>query len=85
MANSSSSPDQARVGESFAAPGDDFDPLCYGLGILHCLSAAEQPSAETGTVMRPAILRCYAGEAGHSGVEVLSIENDSWRFYRLKT
>jgi hypothetical protein len=34
-------------------------------------------------VMRPATLRHYAGEAGFSGVEILPIENDLWRFYRL--
>jgi hypothetical protein len=75
------------AGESFAAPGDDFDPLYYGFGILHCLSAgaAEQPSADTGAVMRPAILRRDAGEVGLSGVEVVPIDNDSWRSYRLRT
>src|ERR671917_503595 len=44
---------------------------------------ADQPSAGTGTVMRPATLRRYATEAGFSGVEILPIENDLWRFYRL--
>jgi len=53
--------------------------------ILHCLPVglAEQPSAGTGTVMRPATLRRYATEAGFSRVEILPIENDLWRFYRL--
>ena len=37
----------------------------------------------TGTVMRPQILRRYASQAGFSGVEILPIEHDSWRFYRL--
>jgi hypothetical protein len=44
---------------------------------------AERPSAGTGTVMRPATLRRYATEAGFSRVEILPIENDLWRFYRL--
>jgi hypothetical protein len=44
---------------------------------------AERPSAGTGTVMRPATLRRYATEAGFSSVEILPIENDLWRFYRL--
>ncbi len=42
-----------------------------------------QPSAATGTVMRTETLRAYAQEAGFSDVEVLPIENDFWRFYRL--
>jgi hypothetical protein len=59
----------------------------YGFSIVHCLLVrmAEQPSAGTGTVMRPTTLRRYAVEAGFSGVEILPIENDLWRFYRLVT
>jgi hypothetical protein len=33
--------------------------------------------------MRPSRLREYAREAGFSDVEILPIENDVWRFYRL--
>ena len=33
--------------------------------------------------MRPETLRRYASEAGFGSVEVLSIENDFFRFYRL--
>ncbi len=74
-----------RVGEDFAAPGDEIERLMYGWSVLHCLPVglAEQPSAGTGTVMRPATLRRYATEAGFSEVEVLPIENEMWRFYRL--
>jgi 2-polyprenyl-3-methyl-5-hydroxy-6-metoxy-1,4-benzoquinol methylase len=74
-----------RVAESFAAPGEDMDRLFYGISLLHCLPVgmAEQPSAGTGTVMRPAKLGEYATEAGFRGVEILPIENDFWRFYRL--
>ena len=74
-----------RVGEDFTAPSDEIERLMYGYSILHCLPVgmAEQPSAGTGTVMRPATLRRYATEAGFSGVEVLPIENELWRFYRL--
>jgi hypothetical protein len=35
--------------------------------------------------MRPTTLRHYAEEAGYKEVEVLPIENDLWRFYRLVT
>jgi 2-polyprenyl-3-methyl-5-hydroxy-6-metoxy-1,4-benzoquinol methylase len=74
-----------RVGEDFTAPSDEVERLMYGFSVLHCLPVgmAEQPSASTGTVMRPATLRRYATEAGFSEVEILPIENDVWRFYRL--
>lgn len=39
--------------------------------------------AGTGTPMRPGTLRRYATEAGFTRVEILPIENDSWRFYLL--
>jgi 2-polyprenyl-3-methyl-5-hydroxy-6-metoxy-1,4-benzoquinol methylase len=74
-----------RVGEDFTAPSDETERLMYGFSVLHCLpiGMAEQPSAGTGTVMRSATLRRYATEAGFSGVEILPIENELWRFYRL--
>jgi 2-polyprenyl-3-methyl-5-hydroxy-6-metoxy-1,4-benzoquinol methylase len=74
-----------RVGEDFVAPSNKIERLMYGYSILHCLPVgmAERPSAGTGTVMRPATLRRYATEAGFSRVEILPIENDLWRFYRL--
>ena len=74
-------------GENFTAPSGEIERLMYGYSILHCLPVgmAEQPSAGTGTVMRPATLRRYASEAGFSGVEIMPIENDLWRFYRLVT
>jgi 2-polyprenyl-3-methyl-5-hydroxy-6-metoxy-1,4-benzoquinol methylase len=74
-----------RVGEEFRAPSDETERLMYGYSIVHCLPVgmAEQPSAGTGTVMRPATLRHYATEAGFSGVEILPIDNELWRFYRL--
>jgi hypothetical protein len=45
---------------------------------------AHQPSAGTGTVMRPSTLRRYALEAGFADVEILDIANDFFRFYRLR-
>ncbi|MGH2994914.1 MAG: class I SAM-dependent methyltransferase [Gaiellaceae bacterium] len=75
-----------RVEESFSAPGGDFERLAYGWSVLHCLPVgmAEQPSAATGTAMRPETLRGYALEAGFREVEILPIEHDFWRFYRLR-
>jgi redox-sensitive bicupin YhaK (pirin superfamily) len=43
----------------------------------------DQDSAGTGTVIRPDTVRSYAAAAGFSHVEVLPIEHDFWRFYRL--
>ncbi|GAA5077957.1 2-polyprenyl-3-methyl-5-hydroxy-6-metoxy-1,4-benzoquinol methylase [Thermocatellispora tengchongensis] len=74
------------VGESFTAPGDETERLMYGFSLLVCLpdGLAHQPSAGTGTVMRPATLRRYAEQAGYTGVEILPIEDFGfWRFYRL--
>ncbi|MDH3226886.1 MAG: methyltransferase domain-containing protein, partial [Thermoleophilia bacterium] len=76
-----------RVAERFAAPGDELERFMYGWSVLHCLAVGKhdhEHSAETGTVMRPSTLERYATEAGYSSVEVLPIENDFWRFYRLR-
>jgi hypothetical protein len=40
-------------------------------------------SVGTGTVMRPDTLRAYAAEAGFSDVEILPMEHDTFRLYRL--
>jgi 2-polyprenyl-3-methyl-5-hydroxy-6-metoxy-1,4-benzoquinol methylase len=74
-----------RVADEFTAPGDELERLMYAYSIVHCLPVGmdEQPSAATGTVMRADRLREYAREAGFAGVEVLGVENDFWRFYRL--
>lgn len=75
-----------RVAEHFTAPTDDpIERLMYGFSILHCLPVgkADDPSAETGTVMRPGTLARYARGAGFSRTEVLAIEHPFFRFYRL--
>jgi 2-polyprenyl-3-methyl-5-hydroxy-6-metoxy-1,4-benzoquinol methylase len=76
-----------RTGENFTAPADDLDRLFYGYSILCCLldGMSHQPSAATGTVMRPATLRRYAQEAGFGDVEILPIEPSFFRVYRLIT
>jgi SAM-dependent methyltransferase len=75
-----------RVAERFDAPGDDVERFMYGWSILVCLpdGRSRQPSVATGTVMRPDTLRLYASEAGFSSVEILPVENDFFRFYRLR-
>ncbi len=74
-----------RVAEQFTAPGDEIERMMYGWSVLHCLVAgmAEQPTAATGTVMRPAKLRDYARKAGFARVEVLDVDNDLFWLYRL--
>ncbi len=74
-----------RVGDSFPAPGDDIERLYYGFSILHCLPVGMvgEGAAGTGTVMRADTVERYVKEAGFEGFEVLPIENDFYRFYRL--
>jgi 2-polyprenyl-3-methyl-5-hydroxy-6-metoxy-1,4-benzoquinol methylase len=74
-----------RTEESFTAPASDRERLYYGFSIMSCLpSGMVGPNpAGTGTLMRPDTLRRYATEAGFTRVEILPIENDSWRFYLL--
>jgi len=73
------------VADEFTVPGSEVDRLMYGFSLLCCLpdGRAHQPSVATGTVMRPAVLRGYARDAGFADVEVLPLENDFFRFYRL--
>ena len=72
--------------DAFQPCADALEQFLYGFSILHCLPASmtEQPSAATGTVMRPATLEQYAMQAGFSQVEVMPVENFFFRFYRLK-
>jgi SAM-dependent methyltransferase len=74
-----------RVADRFEAPGGLVERLMYGYSLTCCLpdSLSTRPSVGTGTVMRPATLERYAVEAGFTGVEVLPIETDFFRFYRL--
>lgn len=75
-----------RVAERFTAPGDEVERFMYGWSITTCLpdGRSREPSVATGTVMRPDTLRRYAAEAGFGSVEILPIENDFFRFYRLR-
>lgn len=74
-----------RVAEQFIAPGDAAETMFYAYSVTCCLPCAmvDQPSAATGTVMRPSTLERYAKEAGFGGFAVLPIENEGFRFYRL--
>ena len=74
-----------KVAEEFTAPGDELERFMYGWSAVHCLPVGmtEPTSAKTGTVMRPSRLRHYARDAGFKDVEVLPVNADFWRFYRL--
>ncbi len=74
-----------RVAESFSPPGDEVERFMYGWSITTCLpdGRSRQPSVATGTVMRAPTLRGYAVDAGFTRFEVLPVENDFFRFYRL--
>jgi SAM-dependent methyltransferase len=74
-----------RVAERFNAPGDEIERFNYGWSVLHCLAVGnlDHDSAATGTVIRPDTVRAYAADGGFANVDVLPIEHDFWRFYRL--
>lgn len=74
-----------RVEDTFAAPGEPLDQLLYGFSLTCCLpdGLAHEGSVGTGTVFRPSTLTRYATDAGFSSVEVLPVEDEMFRFYRL--
>ncbi len=75
------------VEESFTAAAPDSDRYAYGWSLVACLPSAmgDPETAATGTVLRPDTVRRYASEAGFQSVEIVPIETDYWRFYRLHT
>ncbi len=76
-----------RVGERFDPDADEAEQLMYGFSNFICLpdGMSTEGSVGTGTVMRPDTLRKYAQAAGFSDIEVLPVETDFFRFYRLIT
>jgi 2-polyprenyl-3-methyl-5-hydroxy-6-metoxy-1,4-benzoquinol methylase len=75
-----------RTEDDFTAPAGELERLYYGFSLFHCLPVGMvgEDAAGTGTVIRPSTVRRYAAEAGFSSCEILSIENDFWRFYLLR-
>jgi 2-polyprenyl-3-methyl-5-hydroxy-6-metoxy-1,4-benzoquinol methylase len=74
-----------RVADTFTAPGDEVERMMFGWSVTHCLPTqmVEQPSAALGTALRADTVRELASEAGFTRVEVLPVENDFFRLYRL--
>jgi hypothetical protein len=72
------------VADSFSGAGDDVERLMYGFSILICLpdGLSSQPSAGTGTVMRPSTLRSYTEQAGFTDFSAIA-EAGLFRFYQL--
>jgi len=75
-----------KVADAFAGPGDPVEQLMYGYSTLVCLpdGLSHKGSVGTGTVMRAGTLTSYAVQAGFSGVDVLPIDHEMFRFYRLQ-
>jgi 2-polyprenyl-3-methyl-5-hydroxy-6-metoxy-1,4-benzoquinol methylase len=75
-----------RTKEAFSGEPDELEAYFYGWSVFDCLPSGmfEQPSAGTGTAMRPDTLERYASEAGFEGFEVLPIEHDTFRLYLLR-
>ena len=57
----------------------------YAVSTTVCLpnSLAEQPSAAVGTVIRSSTVERFAREAGFASTDILPIEHDIFRVYRL--
>ena len=72
--------------DAFSGPAGEGDRRHYGWSVLHCLPASmtDADSAATGTVIRPATVRAYAGQAGFSSVEILPVESVAFRLYVLR-
>lgn len=75
-----------RVAEQFTAPGDQVERMMFGWSAVHCLPAAvaDGDHQATGTALRPAEVAELARRAGLSRCEVLPIDNELFRFYRLE-
>jgi ubiquinone/menaquinone biosynthesis C-methylase UbiE len=73
------------VADEFTAPAPELERYHYGWSVVSCLPGAmgDPQTAATGAVLRTATLRSYAEQAGFSRTEVLPLEAENWRFYRL--
>jgi hypothetical protein len=67
-------------------PTTDTERFLYAISVLHCLPVgmSEQPSAATGTLLRPDTVRAYGLEAGFRAVDVLRADHRFYRLYHLR-
>eukprot|EP00977_Amphora_coffeiformis_P006481 scaffold1390_cov172-Amphora_coffeaeformis.AAC.15 len=72
--------------ERFSADPNPLEHFLYGISCVCCLpdgKSAGKSSVATGGVMRPSLFRMYAQQAGFKEVEILPMDNDLFRFYKL--
>lgn len=74
-----------RTADAFDPAAGQVEQLLYGYSLTCCLpdSLSHPGSAGTGAVMRKSTLESYSLAAGFERVDVLPIEHDFLRFYRL--
>jgi 2-polyprenyl-3-methyl-5-hydroxy-6-metoxy-1,4-benzoquinol methylase len=73
------------VADEFTVPASEMERYAYGWSVVSCLPSAmgDPETAATGAVLRPAALARYAEAAGFAHTQVLPVDTDVWRFYRL--
>jgi ubiquinone/menaquinone biosynthesis C-methylase UbiE len=73
------------VEDEFTAPASELERYHYGWSVVACLPEVmgDPQTSATGAVMRPATLRRYAEQAGFADLEILPLETETLRFYRL--
>lgn len=78
---------EPKAAEHFTAPASETERFLYAVSLLHCLPVgmAQQPSAATGTVMRPATLRAYAQSAGFRKIQIAPVDHRFFRLYCLRS
>jgi 2-polyprenyl-3-methyl-5-hydroxy-6-metoxy-1,4-benzoquinol methylase len=71
--------------ETFDPDAGELERVFYGFSLSVCLPdcMSREPSAATGTLIRPDTMRQYAQAAGFADIEILDVPHDAWRFYRL--
>ncbi len=71
--------------DEFTPDAGDVERFLYGFSITTCLpdGMSHDGSAATGTAMRRSTLEQYGREAGFERLEVLPIQHDQFRVYRL--
>ena len=76
-----------RAADAFIGMALDYpvERFLYAVSTTVCLpnSLAEQPSAAIGTVIRPSTVKRVANDAGFTSTDILPIEHDIFRVYRL--
>ncbi|MCP3917221.1 MAG: methyltransferase domain-containing protein [bacterium] len=74
-----------RVADEFSPMAGDAERMMYGWSVVHCLPVgmAEQRARPIGTVIRSSAVKALAEETGYARFEILPIEHEQFRFYRL--